>query len=66
MLIDANSTIELLTISEVAKLLKISVSGVRRLQSGRHLPFVKIGGSVRFSKGDVLTYLKRRRVESID
>jgi excisionase family DNA binding protein len=60
------SSIELLTIAEVAELLKVSVPSVRRLQQGRHLPFVKVGGSVRFSKPDILAYLEKRRVESID
>ena len=55
----------LLTIAEVAKLLKISVSGTRRLQQERHIPFVKVGGSVRFVVSDVLSYLEKQRVESI-
>jgi excisionase family DNA binding protein len=59
-------TIELLTVADVAELLKISVSGVRRLQQARHLPFVKIGGSVRFSKNDILSYLEKQRVDSVD
>jgi excisionase family DNA binding protein len=64
----ANSgpSIELLTIAEVAELLKVSVSGVRRLQQARQLPFIKVGGSVRFSKSDIISYLEKRRVESID
>ncbi len=56
---------EILTISEVAEFLKISVSGVRRLQQQRQLPFIKVGGSVRFDAGDVTEYLERQRVESI-
>lgn len=59
-------TPELLTIQEVARLLRISVAGVRRLQSARHLPFLKIGGSVRFDKSDVVAYLAGQRVEAID
>jgi excisionase family DNA binding protein len=64
--INSSPTIELLTIPEVARLLKISVSGVRRLQQQRHIPFIKIGGSVRFAKNDIMSYLKKNRVESID
>jgi excisionase family DNA binding protein len=64
--VHSHPAIALLTVSEVAELLKISISGVRRLQQGRHLPFIKVGGSVRFSESDVMSYLKRRRVESID
>lgn len=64
-MIDLNSTIELLTIAEVARLLRISTMGVRRLQQGRHLPFLKIGGGIRFFKADVLEYLCKQRIEAI-
>ncbi len=57
--------IELLTISEAAEFLRISVSGMRRLQQGRHIPFFKVGGGIRFAKGDLLSYLAQQRVESI-
>jgi excisionase family DNA binding protein len=49
MSIDFDSPVELLTIPEVADLLKISVPSVRRLQQQRRIPFFKIGGSVRFA-----------------
>ena len=62
---EQNFTIELLTIKDVAELLKVSQTSVRRLQQGRHLPFFKVGGSVRFAKTDILEYLKNRRVEAI-
>ncbi len=62
----SNSAIELLTIPEVAGILKISVSGVRHLYQARHLPFHKVGGSIRFSKSDIESYLGKRRVEAID
>ena len=60
------SRVELLTIAEVAKLLNVSVTSVRRLQDSRHLPFYKIGGSIRFSKNDILAYLEKQRIEPID
>ena len=63
---DSISAIELLTIPEVAKLLKISARGVRRLQQRRKIPFVKIGGSVRFVVNDLAVYVKANRVEVID
>jgi len=62
---DTSLTIDLLTIAEVAELLKISVSGVRRLQQARQLPFIKVGGSVRFLKRDIVVYLEERRLESV-
>ena len=63
---EQNSTIELLTIKDVAELLKVSIPTVRRLQQGRHLPFIKVGGSIRFSKSDIINYLKKQRIDSID
>jgi len=57
--------IELLTVREVAKLLQLSVPGVRELQARRHLPFIKVGGALRFEKRDIVEYLKRRKVASM-
>ncbi len=65
MSIDAVPSSGLLTISDVAELLRLSVSTVRRLQRQRNIPFVKVGGSVRFAKSDLAAYLKRRRVGAI-
>ncbi len=62
----ASQTLELLTIEEVAELLKVSVSTVRRLQEQRALPFLKVGNSVRFFIHDILSYLQKQRVASID
>ena len=49
----------------MAELLKISVSGVRKLQQKRLIPFIKVGGCVRFVKSDIMSYLRKQRVESI-
>jgi excisionase family DNA binding protein len=45
--------------------LKISKSTVRRLQRRRLIPFFKVGGSVRFTKSDLVSYLEKQRVETI-
>jgi excisionase family DNA binding protein len=63
--IASDPAIEMLTIPEVAQVLKISVTGVRRLQQGRQLPFVKVGGSIRFLKRDIISYLEGKRTDSI-
>lgn len=60
-----SGSVELLTIAEVAEVLKISASSVRRLQERRAIPFLKIGGSIRFDARDLASYLKRSRVEAI-
>jgi excisionase family DNA binding protein len=57
---------ELLTVAEAATTLRISKSGIRRLQHGRQLPFIKVGGSVRFAKHDLITYLAKNRVRALD
>ena len=57
--------IELLTAAELANSLKISVSSVRRLQEQRRIPFIKVGGRIRFSKADVASYLEQARVNAL-
>lgn len=65
MSIDADPVEGLLTLSDVAEILKISVPTVRRLQQQRKIPFVKVGGSIRFARNDVASYLAARRVRAI-
>ncbi|QAU42208.1 helix-turn-helix domain-containing protein [Bradyrhizobium guangdongense] len=66
MSIDITSRLELLTVVDVAKILRISIATVRRLQQQRRIPFLKVGGRVRFIRRDVDAYLQNRRVPSID
>ena len=61
----SGSEIDLLTVQEVAELLKVSPTTVRRLQSDRRLPFIKVGGSVRFAKNDIVDFVRKMRVEPI-
>ena len=65
MSIEISTALELLTIPEVARLLKISVPSVRRLQQQRRIPFFKVGGRIRFERNDIVAYLQKRRVHSI-
>lgn len=65
MSIDADPVEGLLTLSDVAEILKISVPTVRRLQQQRKIPFIKVGGSIRFARSDVASYLAARRVRAI-
>jgi excisionase family DNA binding protein len=64
MSIDADQT--LLTILEVAEFLRVSVPTVRRLMEQRQIPFFKVGGSIRFTRGDIDSYLQKRQVQPID
>ena len=66
MSIEAGPVLDLLTIVEVAKLLRISVPSVRRLQYQRRIPFFKVGGRIRFAESDIVAYLQKRRVHSIE
>jgi excisionase family DNA binding protein len=63
---DFDPTVELLTIPELAALLKISIPSVRRLQGRRLIPFIKVGGSIRFTKSGIVAYLQKRLIETID
>jgi excisionase family DNA binding protein len=58
--------LELWTIADVAEFLKLSIPTVRRLQQQRHIAFVKVGGRIRFTKSDIMSYLETRRVRSVD
>ena len=64
-LTEPDPAIELLSIPEAAALLKISKSGMRRLQYERCISFFKVGGSIRFAKSDLVSYLARQRVGSV-
>jgi excisionase family DNA binding protein len=57
---------EMLTVAQVAELLKISVPSVRRLQQRRLIPYFKVGGSVRFFMSDIAIFLQKRRVDAAD
>jgi excisionase family DNA binding protein len=65
MSIDCDPSIDLLTIREAANLLRLSVSGVRRLQRQRLIPFIKLGGSIRFDRRDLVSLLNKNRVQTI-
>jgi excisionase family DNA binding protein len=65
MSIDCDPSIDLLTIREAANLLRLSVSGVRRLQRQRRIPFIKVGGSLRFDRRDLGNFLNKNRVQAI-
>lgn len=62
---NSSPVFELLTMPEAARLLTVSVPTMRRLQQQRVVPFIKVGRSVRFEKRDLVSYLKRRRVDLI-
>lgn len=60
---DAN--VELMDVEEAAAFLKVSASTVRHLQQQREVSYIKVGGSVRFAKSDLLGYLTRKRIAAM-
>ena len=47
----------LLTVQEVAEMLKISVSTLYRWVNKREIPFVKLGGKLRFNEDEIKTFI---------
>lgn len=60
-----SSELDLLTVREAAAFLTISVASTRNLQHARRIPFFKVGGSVRFAKMDLVSYLVQQRIGSL-
>lgn len=54
----------LLTVPELAELLRTSVGTVYRLVEHRELTFLKVRGSLRFIRRDVERYLERRKIQA--
>jgi excisionase family DNA binding protein len=65
----AASTIDapdLLTVEEVAQMLRLTRKGVYSMVEARRIPFVRVSNRVRFLRCDVLRWLERQRVEPVD
>jgi excisionase family DNA binding protein len=55
---------ELLTVEEVAAILKLTKKGIYSLVEARRIPFVKVSNRLRFFYGDVVAWLLGNRVPS--
>lgn len=53
---------QLLTVSEVAALLRLSVKGIYVLVESRRIPVVKVGNRLRFFRGEIETWLEENRL----
>jgi len=53
-----NRELELLTLEEVINLFKIKESKIRRAIFNKEIPYVKLGGLVRFRELDLKEYIK--------
>ena len=56
---------ELLTVAELALVLKVEVRFVRRLVGERRIRFTKVGKFVRFYRRDVAEFVAAGRVEPV-
>jgi excisionase family DNA binding protein len=56
----------LLTVEEVADLLRLTKKGIYAMVEARRIPFVKISNRVRFLKSDVLDWLSENRVPTLE
>ena len=56
----------LLTVQEVAEMLKISVSTLYRWVHKREIPFVKLGGKLRFNEDEIKTFILQNSVSVSD
>jgi excisionase family DNA binding protein len=56
---------ELLTVPELALVLKVEVRFVRRLVAERRIRFHKVGKFVRFYRSDVVAFIAAGRIEPI-
>ena len=58
----ANDALDLLTVPEVAALLRLTEKGVYAMVSARRIPFLKVSNRVRFDRAEVLRWLSESRV----
>lgn len=55
----------LLTVPELASIIRVSRSSIYRLVEARKIPFIKFGGVVRFLRRDLDAYLEAGRTDVI-
>lgn len=56
---------KLLTIEEIAELFQTSTSTIYRWVHKREIPFVKLGGKLRFSPDAIQEYIKKNSVSNL-
>ncbi len=57
---------ELLTVGEVAELLRMKPAGVYAMTAARRIPFVRVSNRVRFRRHEVERWLDANRVDVIE
>ena len=56
----------LMTPEDLARMLKVSRGHVYRLVSKRRVPFVKLGGSVRFRRERIERWIESKEIRSVN
>lgn len=59
----SNSEGEILTIKQVADYLKVTERTIYRLAAAKQIPAFKVGGSWRFSRTDIDSWIKQQSAE---
>lgn len=53
---------ELLTVTEVAEMMKVQKNYVYQLKANRQIPYVSINGLLRFKKDEVISWIESHSV----
>lgn len=56
---------KLFTVEEIAELFQTSTSTIYRWVHKREIPFVKLGGKLRFSQDAIQEYIKKNSVSNL-
>jgi excisionase family DNA binding protein len=57
---------EILTIKQVADYLKVTERTIYRLAGAKKIPAFKVGGTWRFSRADIDSWIKQQSMEGLD
>ena len=61
-----NKDSEILTIKQVAEYLKVTERTIYRLAAAKNIPAFKVGGSWRFSRADIDSWIRQQSVSNND
>ncbi len=53
---------EYMTLNEVSKMMRVSARTIYRMVAKKEIPYIKFGGSIRFSKDEILKMVNKKAV----
>lgn len=62
----STSDAEILTIKQVADYLKVTDRTIYRLAAAKKIPAFKVGGTWRFSRADIESWIKHQSMDALD